>query len=70
VGVTGKYSIVFLAQLCSHDWILGNVAEDVLVESGRIARTKKGEKEEGGATVRTMDDTSAARNMVATVSRC
>jgi hypothetical protein len=45
VGVAGEYGIVFLAQLCGHDWILSNVGEDVLVESGKAARTGKGERE-------------------------
>lgn len=62
--IARKHSIVLLTQLCGHGSVLSNVAEDVLVESAR-EQAKYGEEH---ATVRTMDDTSAARNKVASVS--
>jgi hypothetical protein len=44
VDVAGKHSVVFLPQLCCDIWILGNVGEDILVESGTLAKTGKRER--------------------------
>lgn len=77
-----EYSIVLFTQFGCHGWVLSDMAVDILdirskhfvsYRSGHMSPRKKrktSQDDQGDATVSTIDDTSAARNMVMIVSTC